>query len=412
MPHALMDVPLWLRLSLLSGVGPAKAAQLLEVFSGNIHLIFQASESQLISAGLSPKQASELLHGALSKSTPQSVIDCTLAWEQASPQHHVLCLDDIRYPQRLKESHRPPLVLYARGNLNLLNDPQLAMVGSRNASKQGADTAFQFAKHLSTAGITITSGLALGIDGASHEGALEGCASTVAVMATGIDRVYPAKNQGLAGRILDEGGVLITEFPLGSRSSAHHFPQRNRIIAGLSLGTLVVESALKSGSLITARLTQEMNREVFAIPGSIHNPMAKGCHQLIKQGAKLVETASDIIEEIAPSLLNAMHTEPSSLILAATGEDAASMSTEANDISVHAQRLKQGSEGGTQAHGLTGIDADHAHLLNAMGYDAVTIDELVEQTHFSAAEVASMLLIMELEGQVNSEAGGRYQRCQ
>ena len=202
------------------------------------------------------------------------------------------------YPALLKRIDNPPPILYIKGNYTLLNDPQLAIIGSRNPTQSGTDNATSFARHLGKTGLCITSGLALGIDGSAHQGALLGNAPTIAVIATGIDRVYPAAHRDLAHKIV-ENGAIVSEFPIGTQPKAENFPRRNRIISGLSYGTLVVEAALQSGSLITARLAMEQNREVFAIPSSIHNPLAKGCHQLIRQGAKLVETAEDILEEMA-----------------------------------------------------------------------------------------------------------------
>ena len=260
-------------------------------------------------------------------------------------------------------------MLFARGDVALLQNPQLAIVGSRNPSVVGRETAQEFARTLAASGMTITSGLALGIDAASHQGALDGGGQTVAVFGTGLDRVYPAKNRALAHAIVEAGGVLLSEYPPGTEPLPGNFPRRNRIISGLSLGTLVVEAALRSGSLITARYAVEQGREVFAIPGSIHNPLARGCHQLIRQGAKLVEGARDILEELAPQL-NAILAEP-----------------EPPEPS-------------------TGPDGEHRMLLACMGDGTSSVDQLVERSGLTADAVSSMLLLLELQGYVVSTAGG------
>jgi len=287
----------------------------------------------------------------------------------------LLAITDPDYPPLLRELPDPPIALFLRGNPSLLGLPQLAIVGSRNASRGGLENARQFARFLAGSGLLVTSGLALGIDGAAHEGALES-GSTLAVTGTGLDRIYPARHRDLAHRIV-ESGLLISEFPPGTAPLPANFPRRNRIIAGLALGTLVVEAALNSGSLITARLASEAGREVFAIPGSIHNPQARGCHALIRQGAKLVETGEHIVEELASQLG----------LLAAPGEE--------------------GMEPPTDAPGL---DPDHQELLELMGFDPVSTDLLIEKSRFSAAEISSMLLLLELQGHVSSESGGLFTR--
>lgn len=367
------DLSLWLRLWHTPGLGAVSSARLLEHYS-SIQKIFSAPHASLVASGLSPTVAECLLSNPHDRAIADS-----LEWrEQAG--NAILTIQDTEYPEMLRHSPAAPAVLFVKGQVGILSEPQLAMVGSRNPSQGGQDTALQFAKHLSKAGLLVTSGLALGVDAASHKGALAASAPTIAVVATGLDRVYPARHKSLAEEILAEGGAMLSEFPLGSSPKAEHFPQRNRIIAGLSLGTLVVEAALRSGSLITARQAQEAGREVFAIPGSIHNPMSKGCHALIKQGAKLVESAADILEELAPQLKGA--------ITPAAAQAELNIS-EASNPAEH---------------------RDHDVLLSLMGYDPITIDQLSHQSSFSASEIASMLLILELEGRVNSEAGGRFQR--
>jgi DNA processing protein len=269
----------------------------------------------------------------------------------------------------------PPL-LYIHGNVDILSSLQLSMVGSRNPTVSGRRTAKEFAGCLATAGLTITSGLALGIDAASHTGALDVGKPTIAVMGTGLDRVYPASNRDLAHRIA-EHGALVSEFPIGTPPKPENFPQRNRIISGLSLGTLVVEAATRSGSLISARCATEQGREVFAIPGSIHNPLSRGCHALIRQGAKLVETAQDIMDELG------------SLAAAAT-----STSSSVSESTEHGPELA----------------TDYMQLLDSMGYSNASVDMLVETSGLTPAIVSSMLLQLELKGFIASCPGGLYNR--
>jgi DNA processing protein len=305
-------------------------------------------------------------------------IDAALEWAQGEGAH-ILVPADPRYPAALVELADAPTVLYVRGDPEILSDPQLAIVGSRNPTHGAAETTRGMARHLAACGLAITSGLAVGVDGAAHEGALL-TGRTVAVLGTGPDRVYPAVHRDLARRIA-ERGVLVSEFPPGVGPRAENFPRRNRIISALSLGVLVTEAALRSGSLITARFALEQGREVFAIPGSIHNPLARGCHALIRDGAKLVETAQDILEELAPAL------RP---LLRLPGEPA-----------------KADGEGiGAD----TALDPDYRALLDAMGHDPVSADVLVHRTGIPADGISSMLLLLELEGYVSSHPGGRFCR--
>ena len=327
----------------------------------------------------------ELLHKPPAN-TPQALRDALRRadWTQAEKDarwlresgNQLLAVTSPHYPELLQELPDPPLALFLRGNPQLLRAPQIAIVGSRSASRGGIENAHQFSHFLAGAGITINSGLALGIDSAAHEGALEQAGGTLAVVGTGLDRVYPARNRELAHRIA-EHGLLVSEFLPGTPPLPQNFPRRNRIIAGLSVGTLVVEAALKSGSLITARLAAELGREVFAIPGSIHNPMSRGCHALIRDGAKLVETAEHIAEELASQF----------------GDE-----SPAND--------RNGGETTAQE----AIDPEYCELLEGMGYDPVSTDQLVTRTRFSAAEISSMLLLLELQGHVSSESGGLFTR--
>lgn len=294
----------------------------------------------------------------------------------SKPSQHIIDQQSDDFPGLLRQISNPPERLFVAGNLDALHLPALAIVGSRNPTRQGRQNAYEFAKHLGRSGFCIVSGLATGIDTAAHEGALDGGAMTVAFLGHGIDRVYPPANEGLATRIIANGAVC-SEFPLGSDPRREHFPQRNRLISGLSLGTLVVEAAKRSGSLISARLASEQGREIFAIPGSIHNPMSRGCHQLIRQGAKLVESAADIVSELGPLVEHLMQ---------APEEPASSKQDDRKP------------------------DADYEMLIEAMGFDPATVDELAERSGLTIDHVSSMLLILELEGIIEAQAGGRYSR--
>jgi DNA processing protein len=292
------------------------------------------------------------------------------------PGNHLLTCNSPHYPALLRQVADPPPILYVHGDPGLLNAAQLAIVGSRNPTPSGSRTAQEFASHLAAAGLVITSGLALGIDTAAHRGAAEPGLPTIAVMGTGLDRVYPASNRGLA-REIARHGALVSEFPIGTPPLAENFPRRNRIISGLSLGTLVVEAALRSGSLISARLAAEQGREVFAIPGSIHNPLARGCHRLIREGAKLVETAQDIIDELGP--------------LASVD-------------------LQAGATARAEPRDSWQPDAEYMQLLDFMGFDNISVDRLVERSGLTPAAVSSMLLQLELSGHIASSPGGIYNR--
>ena len=288
--------------------------------------------------------------------------------------HHRVSIGDDGYPELLAGIPDPPERLYIVGDPDVLHLPALAIVGSRNPTSGGAQNAFEFARHLGRTGFCIVSGLAQGIDAAAHRGALAADTPTVAFLGHGIDRVYPAANHALA-REIAQHGALASEFPLGAAPNRALFPQRNRLISGMSLGTLVVEAARRSGSLITARLAAEQGREVFAIPGSIHNPLTRGCHQLIRQGAKLVEAADDIVAELAPLAGHMLQTVD------------------------RAARSRQGIVDG---------DAEYVKLLEALGHDPVSTDEIVARSGLTIDQVSSMLLILELEGKIEKLSGGRY----
>ncbi len=360
----------WLTLLHTPGIGPSTFHTLLDHF-GSAEAVLNASNSELSGLSLKNDTISALNH----QEKPNITADLDWASE---PEHQIITFADERYPAQLKDLTDAPPVLYVRGDPDYLLQPQLAMVGSRNPSAAGRNTAREFASHLSGAGITITSGLATGIDGASHEGALQGLAGTVAVVAHGLDIVYPAQHQQLA-QAISKNGAVVSEMPVGTEPQRGMFPRRNRLISALSLGTLVVEAAVKSGSLITARLALELNREVFAIPGSIHNPMARGCHQLIRQGAKLVESVDDILEDLR---------------------------FRAPQITPYPLKTHQDTPDKLKDRHNT-LDPDHQKLLKCLAYEPASIDELVIRSKFSAAEVASMLLILELEGIIVCQ-DGRY----
>lgn len=354
----------WIALQRVPGVGPVTYAKLLAQF-GNPQQVLQ-NPSQV--TGMSQAVMDGLYNPDWVK------VDEDLAWLDAG-EREVITLHDSRYPVLLKQISDPPCLLYVQGDVSLLSQWQLAVVGSRNPSASGRNTAFDFARYLASGGLTITSGLANGIDGAAHKGALAGGGKTIAVVATGLDRVYPAQHRQLAHDIA-ANGAIVSEFPLGTSPKPELFPRRNRIISGLSLGTLIVEAALKSGSLITARMAMEQAREVFAIPGSIHNPLSRGCHQLIREGAKLVETADDIIEELG------------ALAGVETGLD-----PDQETMSEKSER-----------------DGDYQILFEYLGFDPISVDSLIENSGLTADVVSSMLLLLELQGEVESLPGGRYVR--
>ena len=297
---------------------------------------------------------------------------------RADARHHIVARDDDRFPQLLEQIPNPPPLLYVDGDADILHLPALAIVGSRNPSKGGERNAYEFAHHLAGIGFTIVSGLAQGIDTAAHRGALAAGGKTIAFLGHGIDRIYPASNKALAEEIA-ASGALVSEFPLGTHPGRELFPQRNRLISGLSLGTLVVEAARRSGSLITARLAGEQGREVFALPGSIHNPLARGCHQLIRQGAKLVETSDDIVAEIAPLAGQLLQ-----------------------------NTMESTSKEKHPALSRDGLDKEYVQLLNYIGHDPIGVDDLATNSGLTIDQVSSMLLILELHGEIESLSGGRY----
>jgi DNA processing protein len=350
----------WLRLALIPGIGGESQRKLLSAF-GLPEVIFSTSKAALTQV-ISSRSVDLLLN------TDNSArVDSALRWSESEGQQ-IVTLADPEYPQLLLQIPDPPILLYVRGRIDLLNTPALAIVGSRNPTPQGIHHAERFAAAFSQAGLSITSGLALGIDAAAHRGALAVAGNTVAFIGTGIDRIYPAKNKQLTIDIA-HNGAIVSEFPLATPASAANFPRRNRLISGFSLGVLVVEAALESGSLITSRLACEQGREVFAIPGSIHSPQSRGCHHLIKQGAKLVESVQDVLEELRWSARLPAHDD--------------SHLAEPSPPSL---------------------------VLSAMGFDPLGVDQLAQRTGLPIEALSVALLQLELEGRVASLSGGRYQQ--
>ena len=364
------EITEWIRLTETPGIGCDAAIRLLRAF-GLPQQIFAADHADLKQV-VSSKQANSLASPPTFDTV--ALIERTELWCEAQNNFFVT-LADKNYPSLLLEIADPPTILYIKGRIELLSSASIAVVGSRNATNQGVNHARQFSSSLSRLGLTIVSGLASGIDAAAHQGALDAAGSTIAVIGTGIDLVYPAKNKALAHQIANSG-CIVSEYPLGTSGIASNFPRRNRIISGLSLGVLVIEAAAQSGSLITARMASEQGREVFAIPGSIHSPLAKGCHQLIKQGAKLVETAQDILEELPLHRHNASPpaiSEQGDLISAGVGEIA-------------------------------------EKLLEEIGFEPIHPDELVLRCKMSSGQLTSELVMLELTGQIEVLAGGLYRR--
>jgi DNA processing protein len=349
------DLAAWIELSLVPGLGGQALRSLLSTFGLPRH-VFEASAATLA------RTVPEALARSIVERSRGPAVERALEWASA-PRRTILTLGDAGYPRQLLEISDPPALLYVQGDPAYLSSASLAVIGSRNATPQGLANAHAFARAISNAGVAIASGLALGIDAAAHQGGLEGRGGTIAVLGTGSDVIYPRKNEALAGEIAARG-ALVSEFPLGTPPLQPNFPRRNRLISGLSRGCLVVEAALPSGSMITARLAAEQGREVFAIPGSIHSPLSKGCHALIKQGAKLVESAQDVLEEL----------------------------------------------GVASAPRAPGTALPETGLLAHMGFDPCDINTLVARSGLTAEAVSAMLLQLELEGKIGSLSGGLYQR--
>lgn len=331
--------------------------------------LFKCEEADLVQLGLKDEEIRAI-------SQPNwTIVEKHLRWAE-DPLNSIVTYKDERFPPLLKEIANPPLLLFVQGPVEKLQDAQIAMVGSRKPTHTGKEIAFNFAKELAEVGLVITSGFAMGIDAASHLGALEGQGATIAVMGTGLDKIYPKMHLTLKDKILDQGGVLLSEFPLGTSAIATHFPLRNRIISGLSLGVLVVEAVLYSGSLITARLATEQGREVFAIPGSIFNPLARGCHSIIRQGAKLVESVPDVLEELRPYI-------------------------KTQEIFLKQNIAKQKNN----------LDRNYKKLLECIGFETTPVDILITRSGFTASKIGAMLTVLELNGLINAIPGG-YRRVE
>ena len=357
------NLPYFLAINRMGQVSSRTALKLFKRWP-DLSQLFQLNKTELEQAGL-PSPLAEIITGF-----DLNQVEEDLNWQQSAADNHLLSWESPNYPALLKEIADPPIVLYAQGSLACLPQPKLAMVGSRNPSITGSENAFHFAKELAAHGLTIVSGLALGIDAQAHKGCLEAKGSTIAVLGTGIDCIYPRRHMQLSEQIR-QNGVLFSEFSLKSPPIAGHFPRRNRIISGLSLCTLVVEAAIKSGSLITARMALEQNRDVLAIPGSIHNPMARGCHYLLQQGAKLVTSVTDVLEELQiDTLSSAIPTDKKVLPLASENEN----------------------------------------LVKFIGFEITSIDQIVERSGYGVEQVVAGLAELELHGAVNSVPGG-YIRC-
>jgi DNA processing protein len=375
LPSSGAEPEAWLSLDLIPGVAGERVRVLLGRFGAPSAVLAQTVSSivaALNGAGLG--RNSQKIAEAIAAGPEAERLNAALTWLEGE-SNHLLTLADSDYPSALLEIADPPPLLYLKGDRGLLGRPGIAVVGSRNATPVGLQNAEAFSRSLSQSGLTIISGMALGIDAAAHRGGLDGGASSVAVVGTGLDLVYPARNKTLAKELVEKG-LIISEFSLGTPALATNFPRRNRIISGLSRGALVVEAALASGSLITARQAAEQGREVFAIPGSIHSPFSKGCHQLIKQGAKLVDEANDILVELQ------WRAGTSKAVAPPTSSD------------------------GLQ----TVVEATEDPILTAMGYDPVSIDALVERVEFAADQVMARLTELEIDGVIAPLPGGRYQR--
>lgn len=358
----------WIALSLVDGLGNTMLCQLLLLLKSP-EAILAASYAEL--RDTVSKDVAERIQRAMEHADIAKALD----WLE-QPDNHLITLADLHYPRRLLETDQPPPLLYAKGNLQILKRPALAIVGSRHATAQGETTAENFAESLCRAGLVVVSGLALGIDGAAHRGALKADGATIAVVGTGLDIVYPAKHKALAHQIAQHG-LLLSEYALGTPSINYNFPRRNRIISGLSEGCLVVEANVDSGSLITAKLAIEQGREVFAIPGSIHSPVSKGCHALIKQGAKLVESTDDILSELRHIRL------PN-----------ASLADSPNGLIPN----------------WTNLPSEASPVLACMGFDPIFAEQIAARSGLTPGEVSTMLTLLELEGVVSHLANGQFQR--
>lgn len=386
----------WLIAIRAPGLGGRKLVRLLEAFGG-MEGIFSASDGSLRKAGLSGETVSYL------RSPDNELLTTDKKW-LADPTHHLVTWGSDDYPDLLAQIPSAPAALFVVGDPATLWQPQIAIVGSRNPTSGGVDNARDFAGEIARRGFVVTSGLASGIDSACHDAAMDAGAGTVAVTGTGLDRVYPASSRQRAVRISRQG-ALVSEFPPGTKARRQHFPSRNRIISGLSLGVLVIEAGLNSGSLITAGQGTEQGRDVFALPGSIHNPMSKGCHRLIREGARLVETVDEIVEGIAP-----MAAELSQCLFARLlTDDGTSVDKPGREPKMSSCQSAIGVPSKLNAEE---SDPDYQRLWEKIGFDPKPVDRLVEQSGLTAREVSAMLLMLELRGAVEAHPGGAFSRKQ
>ncbi|RQR29065.1 DNA-protecting protein DprA [Burkholderia sp. Bp9143] len=394
----------WLQLAHAPGLAPAVLYALLDAF-GSPAALLRASDQAI---GAASSTAAARAVRASERDDLDARTDAALAWLDA-PGNAIVTLNDPVYPPRLRDLHDPPPLLYVKGRLDLLHARGLAVVGSRHATPQGLADATRFAHALSDAGLAIVSGLALGIDGAAHRGGLDGLASTIAVIATGADLVYPARHRTLAHEIAARGAI-VSEWPLGTPARASHFPQRNRLIAALALGALVVEAAPRSGSLITARLANELGRDVFAMPGSIHAPLAQGCHALIRDGAKLTATPLDVLEEygLGEPAAHTGHTTANSRSHPDNGEAAATGQRAGEHIAKTNASVPTAAS--TRIEGAPPDNPAEQSVLAALGYGPVTYEWLAEHSGLSDDVLHRALLALELAGRVASVPGGRFAR--
>ncbi|CAB3735633.1 hypothetical protein LMG24238_06149 [Paraburkholderia sediminicola] len=416
LPATDIELAAWLRLSRAPGLKPAALRLLLGAFGLPEAIFNQSPEALAEFAGEAAARA------VLAPSSPDfdAQLDAVIAWREL-PGNHVVTLDDPAYPPALLTMPDPPPLLYIKGRLDLLHTRAVALVGSRSATPQGAEDAERFARELSQAGVTIVSGLALGIDGAAHRGGLEGVGGTVAVIGTGADLVYPAAHHALARQIATQGAIL-SEWPLGTPARAANFPQRNRLIAGLVSGVVIIEAAMRSGSLITARLANEMGRDIFALPGSIHAPLSRGCHRIIKQGAKLVETPDEVLEELGVARPVATKAASGQAVLwdGAVGgrrssKGRASVTDQTDSIaaspSVSAATQRELSAAPAASTAPQAMSAEALQLLDALGHAPATLEILATRTEMGDAALQNTLLQLELAGQVTALPGGRFTRA-
>ncbi len=358
------ELPYWLALSDAPDIGPMTFIKLLAYFP-SLAKLFALPITEMQTYGFT-----EALQQYL-QNPDWKRVEKDLRWQE-QPENYILTYNDTDYPRLLRETHAAPPIIYVKGQLKTLNYPQLAIIGSRHPTVKGSETAYDFAYDLASKGLTITSGLALGIDSASHQGALAGGGTTIAVLGSGLNKIYPLRHKKLAEQIIEKGAI-ISEFSPDMPPLAAHFPRRNRIISGLSRGALVIEAAIQSGSLITAKYALEQGREVFAVPGSIHNPLAKGCHALLKQGAKLVETSDDIIEELKASCPFLISDVPTN-------------SKPPLDLSP--------------------LDAHYRKLVACVDFEATPMDVIIHRSGLAAEEVSAMVLMLELQGFIRAVNGG------